>query len=343
MRRAALFALVLFVALLFGRQARAEPALVVLVRPPAQSVLVNEAIMRIRGELVADGFQVLVVDAKADAEPSAVLSGAEGQTKAAATLGLFLRADAKVAEVWVVDRLTRKTVMRRIEMTAPAERAAPEVLARRSVELLRASLLEMLVEAQGEPAPASSPRASASRWVKRSFEPQPSRWGVEAGALVLGGSGRLGRAVMPVGRLRAVFGQRFSLRVSLAGLGSRPAIESDVAKATVSQELYLAELVGEIAPESWIRPFASLGAGSYHIRVEGSASAPYAGLSGDRFVFAADTGAGVALTITPAFALALEGHLTLVTPYPVIRFLDAAPVVANHPRASIALGMVVRL
>lgn len=343
MRCASISALIVLAVSLFGRPARAEPALVVLVRPPARSALVNEAITRIRGELIADGFQVSVIDAPAHADRASVLSGADRQTNAAATLGLFLHPDAEIAEVWVVDRLTQKTVMRRVEMTAPSARAAPEVLARRSVELLRASLLEILVQAEEKPAEEASPRANASRWVERSLEPRPSRWGVEAGALVLGGSGRLGSAVMPVGRLRAAFGQRFAARLSLAGLGTRPAVESEVAKATVSQELGLFELVGELAPESWIRPFASLGAGFYHIGIEGSAASPYAGMSGDRFVFAADSGAGLALSIDSAFALALEGHLTFVTPYPVIRFLDADAVMADNPRAWVALTMVVRL
>ena len=116
-----------------------------------------------------------------------------------------------------------------------------------------------------------------------------------------------------------------------------------MAEATVSQALGLFELVGEVAPDSLLRPFASLGVGAYHIGVEGTASAPYSGKSGERFVFAADTGAGLALSINAAFSLSLEGHLTLVTPYPVIRFLDEDPVVANNPRASAALAMVVRL
>jgi hypothetical protein len=344
MRRARIIVLLVLAVSLFGRPARAEPALVVLVRPQAESALVNEAITRIRGELIADGFQVSMVDAPAGADPASVLAGADRQTTAAATLGLFLHADAKVAEVWVVDRLTQKTVMRRIETTAPSARVAPEVLARRSVELLRASLLEILVEAEEKPLEEASLRANVSRWVERSFpRPSPSPWGVEAGALFLGGSGRLGSAVMPVGRLRAVFGQRFAGRLSLAGLGTRPEVESDVAKATVSQELGLFELVAEVAPSSFVRPFASLGAGAYHIGVEGSASAPYVGKRGDRFAFAADTGAGLLLSINSTFALSFEAHLTLVTPYPVIRLLDADPVVASNPRASMALAMVVRL
>lgn len=341
MRRPFILALLLFAILLFGRQAQAEPALVVLMRPPARSAIVDEALTRIRGELVADGFDVLVVDAPPGADPASVLARADRQTNAAATLGLFLHTDARVAEVWVVDRLTRKTVTRSIEM--PASARGSEVLARRSVELLRASLLEIVVQAENEPATSSSPRANAARWVEKSLEPRPPRFGVDAGAQVLGSFGGIGGAVMPVGRVRVELNQRFAARLSIAGLGTQPRVEGAVGSATVSQALGLLELVGEVVPEGRLRPFLSLGAGSYHIRVDGNASSPYVGMSDDRFVFAGDAGVGLAFSITSAFALSLEGHGTLVTPYPVIRFLEVDAVEVKNPLLSLALTMVVRL
>jgi hypothetical protein len=343
MRRPGVFALIMLAFSLFGRHVQAESALVVLVRPPAQSAIANEAITRIRGELLADGFDVLVVDASPGADPASVLVRADQQTSAAATLGLFLHADARVAEVWVVDRLTRKTVMRRIEMTASPAGSAPEVLARRSVELLRASLLEILVDAREEPVRNSGPRDKASSWVAQALEPRQSRWGVEAGAQVLAGFGGVSAAVMPIGRVRAALGRRFATRLTLTGLGTRPRVESDGGWATVSQELGLLELIGELAPESWLRPSVSLGAGVYHVGVDGSATWPYAGLSGDRFAFAADAGVGLALSITSSFALSVEGHAILVTPYPVIRFLGEDTARIGNPLLAASLTLVGRL
>jgi hypothetical protein len=342
MRRSGILALIILSISLIGGRAHADTALVVLVRPPAQSAIVSEAITRIRGELLADGFDVLVVDAPPGADPASVLSRADHQTNAAATLGLFLHSDARVAEVWVVDRLTQKTVMRRIEMPASPAGSAPEVLARRSVELLRASLLEILALAREKPV-LPGPREKASRWAAQALEPRPSRFGVEAGAQVLGGFGGIGSAVMPVGRVRVVLGERFAARLSLAGLGTQPRVEAAVGAATVSQELGLFELLFEIAPKSWVRPSISLGAGTYHIAVDGSAPSPYAGMSGDRFVFASDTGAGLTFSITSAFALSVEGHATLVTPYPVVRFVGVDTAQVKNPLLSAALAMVVRL
>ena len=343
MRRAAIFWLVIMTIFLASRKLRAESALVVLVRPTAQSVVVSEVITRIRGELIADGFEVSVVDAPPGSDPASVLARADQQTGAAATLGLFLHPDANAADLWVVDRLTNKTVVRSVEMTKSPAASVPEVLARRSVELLRASLLEILVDAQKRPLARPTPRAQASRWAAQALEPRQSRWGVEAGTQVLAGFAGIGGAVMPVGRVRVVLGQRFVARLTVSGLGTRPRVEAAEGTATVRQELGLLELIGEVAPQSWLRPSISLGAGAYHIAVAGSATSPYAGLDGDRFVFAADAGAGLALSLTSSFALSLEGHTILVTPYPVIRFLDVEIAKVQSPLLSGSLTLVGQL
>ena len=65
MRGPAVIALLGLAILLASRRASAESALVVLVRPPTQSAVVAEALTRIRGELIADGFEVSIVDAPA--------------------------------------------------------------------------------------------------------------------------------------------------------------------------------------------------------------------------------------------------------------------------------------
>jgi len=160
------------------------------------------------------------------------------------------------------------------------------------------------------------------------------------GALVLAGFGGIRGAVMPVGRVRVALGERLRARVTLSGLGTRPQVDAAEGTATVRQELGLLELIGEIAPQSWLQPAISLGAGAYHIGVDGSANWPYAGLHGGSYAFAADAGVGLALSITSSFALSLEGHALLVTPYPVIRFLDVDTAQTGRPLLSGALTLV---
>jgi hypothetical protein len=341
---APILALIALMVSFFSGVARADSALVVLVRPPEQSPIVSEAITRIRGELIADGFDVSVVDAEPGSAPASTLEHADQQGSAAATIGLFLRANATSAELWVVDRLTGKTVVRSVELANSPADQAPEVLARRSVELLRASLLEILVEAP-EKQPLEKPsgaRAKASSWAAQALEPAPSRWAVEAGAQLLGVGG-VGSAVMPLARVRFAFNQRLGVRLTLAGLGTHLRVESPGGSATMNQQLALLELVGDIFPEGRLRPSISVGAGAYHIGVEGSATPPYVGLSDDRLVFAADAGIGLALALSRSWALALEGHVILVTPYPVIRFVGAETTEIGNPLLSGTLSVMARL
>jgi hypothetical protein len=343
MLRAGIFALLVLATLLVGRQLRAESARVVLVQWHPPSGVVTEAITRIRGELVADGFEVSVVGAPVGADPASVLTRADPGTTAAATLGLFLQPDARAVELWVVDRLTNKTVVRRIEMTDPAPGSSPEILARRSVELLRASLLEILVKARETPAPRSDQREKASRRAAPSLEPRRSRWGAEAGVQALAGFGGVGGSLMPVGRVRVALSRRLAGRLSFSGLGTRPRVDAASGSATVSQELGLVELVGDVVPDAWLSPQLSLGAGGYHVSVLGTARSPYAGLRGDRLVFATDAGAGLALSVTSSIALSLEGHGILITPSPVIRFLGVETARIGNPLMSAALTLKVRL
>ena len=343
MRSATVLAAVILALLLGSRPLWADSALVVLVRPSAQSSVISEAITRIRGELIADGFEVAVVDAPSGSEPASVLARAVQPSSAAATLGLFLQADASAAELWVVDRLTNKTVVRSVEISKSSTAAVPEVLARRSVELLRASLLEILVEARKHPTPSPAPRAQASRWVARALEPRPSNWGVEAGAQVLGSMGGVGAAVLPVARGRVVLTDRFAARLTISGLGTRPHVEAPEGTATVNQAIGLVEAIGEVAPQSWLRPCVSVGAGAYHISAEGSAAWPYDAFSPGRWTFAADVGAGIALALTSSFALSLESHATFVTPRPVIRFVGVETAEIKNPLLSGALTLVGRL
>jgi hypothetical protein len=171
----------------------------------------------------------------------------------------------------------------------------------------------------------------------------PSRWGIEAGAQVLAGFGGVDGALLPVARVRFDFAPRFAARLSLSGLGTRPHVETPAGSATVSQALGLFELVGEVAPESWLRPSLSLGAGTYHIGVDGSANWPYTGSSDDRFVFAADVGGGLALSLTSSLSLSLEGHGIFLAPHPVIRFLGVEAAEVGNPLVAATLTVVARL
>lgn len=94
---------------------------------------------RLVGELRSRGFEVVVRDATGAPDPVYLFAlGAELQAVAV----LALVSSERGVAIWVVDRITDKTVMRQL---VGSEGDDPDVVARRAVEVLRASLLEVLV------------------------------------------------------------------------------------------------------------------------------------------------------------------------------------------------------
>jgi hypothetical protein len=95
---------------LIGVPAWAGSGRVALVRSATTDSTVAEALHRMRGELAAEGFDVVDVDSPTDPAPSPGESN--GQDIPLATIDLSVDEGTHVVELRVVDRLTNKTVVR---------------------------------------------------------------------------------------------------------------------------------------------------------------------------------------------------------------------------------------
>ncbi|WP_437737198.1 hypothetical protein [Sorangium sp. So ce1335] len=333
--------------------ASGEPARVVLVRPVAADPSISEALIRIRGELVADGFDVELLDAQSASAPRPTMDDAGQQAGSAALIGLFLAPDGQAAELWVVDPRTNETLVRRIDTRGEAREHIVEVLAVRAVELLRASLLELLMSSRRSAAPPgdAAPRPSeVSQQVPRpAARPldQPWRramWGVElGGGLLASPGGGIGPAMLLVARLRVAPpgpSSPLEARLSLAGLGTAPRVAGPQGSATVQQRFGLVELAALPWPELRLRPRFSVGLGALHVAVDGEASWPYRGGHSARWAFAADAGAGVELGIMRRFDVVAEAHALVAHPYPVVRFVETEAARAARPALLGSLSLV---
>jgi hypothetical protein len=319
---------------------------VALVRPSPASPAVSEALTRIEGELAADGFDVVLVDSAAEAPKDAARDTSPDDDGAQASISFVVDTAARTAELRVVDRLTNKAVVRRTPIDETDASRAAQVLAVRAVELLRASLLELMIEAEppasqvAGAAPSTPPEADrrqAKAWAAKALpdrtEPPPSRWSLEAGAAVLASAGGVGPAVVSVVRGRFAFVRVLALRATLAGLGTEPRVDAPTGtgSASVAQELGLLEIVARPWPRGWLRPTFSAGAGALYTSVDGQASAPYVSRHSSEWSAAADAGAGAELALGDRLALALEVHVLIAQPYPVVRFLDDEAARAGDP------------
>ena len=79
---------------------------VMLLRPPAALAQVSEALVRLRGELMIEGFDAQVVELTLGPDTRASLEKVAPTMAATAVVAVVAGADPGSAELWVVDRVT---------------------------------------------------------------------------------------------------------------------------------------------------------------------------------------------------------------------------------------------
>jgi hypothetical protein len=317
--RRLVFAFAVFAAVACAGKAFAESPRVFLVRSNSSTASAKEAMNRIEGELTAEGFVVAIVDSTGASESNR-------QDTGAVSIELVVDPDEQAAELRVVDRLTNKTVIRRTAIEAQETSTVAQVLAVRAVELLRASLIELLIRAHPPPAAATSPAVKfaaerASTWAADALQLQrDSTWGFDAGSAALIGFAGIGPAILGLIRARFVLGRTFQLRATLAGLGTSPSVQGPFGSASVSQEIGLLEVVATPWSDAVVSPVISLGAGPLFAAVDGRAASGSLAVQTAGWAIALDSGAGIALRLSDRFDLSLEVHAFLTRPYLVPRF-----------------------
>jgi hypothetical protein len=326
-------------------QARAEAdadVVVVLLRPVPASDLLAETLVRIKSELLAGGFQVTVTDTPAALlvpDPQVLKQLASRAKPPSATLAIFGNLEQGKAELWVVDRITGKGLIRRVQVETSSDRPISEVLAIRVQELMRAALVEVFVDEKHPPTPAQPPRAAGPAEVRDDVAAPvmpampilPWRFAVEIGGSAFGGEGGLGITAAPVIRLRIAIDETFWLRAGALGLGTRSRLIADYASATVSQSVVVLDGAAWFRVRRRVRPGCFLGVGSERVAVEGSASLPYRGEQNARWYFAANAGIGLAVRLTARWEAQLEGHVLITAPRPTVRFLGVEVAQAGLP------------
>jgi hypothetical protein len=296
----------------------------------------EEAIVRIRSELAAGDFDVTVSDRPAAdfaTDPRVLLERTEKAGMPSVALAVLGDLEAGTAELWVVDRIAGRAVVRRQEVRTSEDRPISEVLAIRAQELLRARLVEVLTEDEERP---SAPVETAPQ-VSRSAQPadasaRPWRFGAEIGLSSLGGWGGIGPALAPAARVRLAMGRRLWARLTAVGLGTRPEVASRIGSARVGQDLLLLECTASLLPGRRLRPMLSLGVGAERFAVDGAAKLPsYQGESNVRWFFAGDAGLGLSLRLGAHWELQLEAHALVALPRPEVRFFDQDTAKAGQP------------
>ncbi|XYI01556.1 hypothetical protein ACMHYB_18105 [Sorangium sp. So ce1128] len=349
------------------QEAAAAASRVAIVEADADDPLVHEAATRLRAELGAAGFEVVSVPRARDGDARdvrAALERAAQDAGAFAAAAIFRSRAGATADLWIVDRVTQKTVVRTVEV---AGAAAPSVMAVRAVELLQASLLEANLLAS-RPLPGGAAADSVAvpddvrRWmapVRRQAAADPAAErpgmlagiGVEAGLTALQSTGGIGPALGPALRLSygggaaggGVLPAGLAARLTFAGPTLAPALEGALGTVSVRQEMALLEAVWALETGGAVSPVLSAGVGGFHLFISGDPLPPLRSATGEVWSVAAAFGAGAGLRVTERAALLLDAHAIFAEPRAVVTLGGERLGSAGRPTLAGFLGLLVRL
>ena len=300
----------------------------------------RDCLTRIRAELMAGGFDVALVDPGPRVDPISIAEVMKQQPGAIATVALVGEPGQRGAELWILDRVGSTPEVRRVPASSDDPEHLPEVLAIRTIEILRASALKAMVEAARSAAPPSSVVQAAPPPVPSSAPPRSGTLGLEAGVSLLDSVGGAGAAALPLVRVRVRLADWLFARVTLAGLGSRPRVDTAAGSASINQSLGLAELVLALRSGRRLRPTFSLGGGALRFGSEGTGTWPSRGLQTARFTGAVDAGVGLLANVTADLSFAFEVHGLVAFPHPTVRFFDVEAATLAFPALFASLTMV---
>ncbi|MGA2450637.1 MAG: hypothetical protein ABTD50_18375 [Polyangiaceae bacterium] len=330
------------VAVVFPRRvASADPVLVLIAEPTGGTPVSTEVANRVRGELIADGFHVELGPSVPDADRTGALRRAGRAGGAAIVAGLFVDDNTGRIDMYLLNTFSDGVVARRVEAPTRSPDEGPQVVARHAVTLLRATLLDFVVEGLRSafaappkpPSRLSSPAApppSQSRDDASERRPSP-RLAVEGGLGVMGGFGGVGPAVMPVLRFRLAATENLQVRLMGAGLGAAPSLQAQTGSATVQQDLVQLDAIVSAGRGRWPRPLAGVGVGAYYAGVTGSGTLPYQGHDDSALTLAVAGAVGLGATIARDVDLSLELQALVAEPGVVVRFADATAARLGRP------------
>jgi hypothetical protein len=322
-------------------EAPRSAGVVLLLQPTAASPATRRSIARIRDELLADRFQVVLVDSTFADDPGAIIERAARDFGADTIVTLFGDPETGQSELWVIARAGGRVAIRRARVAVGDPERMPEVLSTRALELLRATALELSIETTRAPQPPLAQDTVAA--TARETPPSSERGilTIDAGIAMFQSRAGPPAAVAPVGRVGLQLNDWLMARLSLSGLGSRPRIETAYGSADLSQTIGLVEVAAVFRNGKRVRPTVSVGAGFLNVSMVGAGKPPYEGREGRQWSAAFDAGVGGALALRSRVALATELHAFLASPHPEVRFLKMRTATIGYPSFMLMLALQV--
>jgi hypothetical protein len=323
---------VLLALLLLSPALRAEPQHRVLVvdARDMNDATTLELLARVRGELGAAGFEVVVLPVDGVVEPRAAVETLGRDLAPAAVLSVRhtrgRNPGESVAEMWVSDRLSNRTLTQRAVFDDRETSAQTARLAVQVAELLKARLALLWVDpapstwtpvpARPEPPAVEAPQPPLPPVDEAKSAAVQNQLSLGAGVGLLhnfkGGFGSAWAPLLRVGfRPSALSSSLFALelRVSAAGSPDSSKLAWGPGSARIRQGLLLAEAFGRFMPSAPLQPIVSLGNGAYVVSAVGEADPPFSSSASTTWSGLTALGAGLCFQPSPRVAWMVEGQM----------------------------------
>lgn len=259
----------------------------IVLEPAAPTPLEHELLTRLIGELGAAGIEVLRVPLPPGSDPAAEVATRGSELSVVAAYAT--REDpadpgsgVKTLRLWLADRVTGTVLAEDGQDDETSSLASS--LAVQGFELLRAREAEWGWRRTSPPPPPPPPPPAPP------VVPPPSPVEAEltaamhVGLLLDAPTG--GSALTPMARVsyepaftRGLGAFDVGVRLSVAGFGTPTVVEAPDRRVDVVQSFALLDGVVTLDGGGWLHPFASGGAGAYHVDVNGVGSGPIVGRS----------------------------------------------------------------
>ena len=293
---------------------------------------VDDSAQRLAAELGALGFEAVMLAPPATAADPAVLAARADELDVAALIALTPEADT--VSIWVVDRVTGKTLQRTIDVPPREDPDRARVVALRTIELLRASLREL---ESGPPPEAEVDPPPPARQLLRPARPRAS---IQLGPAIAGAPGGLGPSVHIAAGARWMVHPRVGLGVDSLIPTIAPKVVGEAGFARVTIAIVDAGArVGLRRPSATVVPEVGAAVGLAVLRMDGAARAPARGVTDHVVTSSLRASAGVAVSLRPRVRARLDGGLGMLLPRPAVVFVDETVARWGRPYGTGALSL----
>lgn len=310
---------------------------------------------QIEAELSSLGFHVLPGGASPPPETPRELQAAA--RKAGAAAAASVRPSERGVEVWLVDRVTGKTLSREVVQLEPAL-DRERVIAVRIVELLRASLLELQLPSGAEGEVQATPQLQALAGLpspllgqgrEQSSPAPPATPGYGALQLHAGlgfASSVRATRVTPLVALGAFWQPTRQLAIGVSGfvpLASAKVSDREGSVRIATWQLSVGPRLYPFAATGALRPFLDLEVSLLQFQIDATQAAASLIASSDRLLTAgASTGLGVEWRLSSHFSLCSTAGASVAAPKPVVRFAGREVLTLARPLLLYTLGVEYR-